>query len=109
MHIRKAIALAALLSLSCPTVAFAAKEAKVPRCNGQAKRPANPYGTVLPTLPSRAAGGAASTAKPTQLFPSSVSPSARGSTTDESRVPPISAVSPIPVHDGRPQPVYASC
>ena len=109
MHIRKTIVLAALLSLSCATGAFAAKEAKVPRCNGQSKRPANPYGTVLPTLPSRAAGGAASTAKPTQLFPSSVSPSASGSTTDDSNVPPISAASPTPVHDGRPQPVYASC
>lgn len=105
MHIRRTIALAALLSLSCPTVAFAGKEAKVPRCNGQAKRPANPYGTVLPALPSRTAG-AASTTKPTQLFPS---PSASGSTTSDSNVPPISAASPVPAHDGRPQPHYASC
>lgn len=109
MHIRKTIALAALLSLSCATVAFAAKEARVPRCNGQAKRPANPYGTVLPTLPSRTAGGPASTTKPTQLFSPPASPSVGGSTTSDSNVPPISAASPTPVHDGRPQPVYASC
>jgi hypothetical protein len=108
MHIRKTIALAALLSLSCPTVAFAAKEAKVPRCNGQSKRTANPYGTVLPTLPSRTAGGSASTTKPTQLFPPSASPSASGSAASDITVPPISAASPVP-HDGRPQPVYASC
>ena len=109
MHIRKTIALAALLCLSCATVALAAKEAKVPRCNGQSKRPANPYGTVLPTLPSRTAGGAASASKPTQLITSPASPSPSGSTTSDSNVPPISAASPTPVHNGRPQPVYASC
>ena len=108
MIIRKAVAIAMLLSLSCTTVAFAAKEARIPRCNGQAKRPANPYGTVLPTLPSRTAGGPASTAKPTQLFPPAASPSVGGSTTSDSNVPPISAASPL-LRNGRPQPVYASC
>ena len=108
MIIRKAMAIAMLLSLSCPTVTFAAKEAKVPRCNGQSKRPANPYGTVLPTLPSRTAGGPASSTKPMQLFPPSASPGASGSATSNSNVPPISTASPVP-HNGRPQPVYASC
>ena len=108
MHIRKTVALAVLLSLSTGTVAIAAKEAKVPRCNGQSKRPANPYGTVLPTLPSRTAGNPASTTKPTQLFPPSASPSAGGSTTSDNNVPPIGAASPAP-YGGSPQPVYASC
>ncbi|WP_097093734.1 hypothetical protein [Novosphingobium sp. Chol11] len=53
MQFSKALAPLAILALSMPSPVYAAKEAEVPRCNGQSKRPANPYGTVLPTLPSR--------------------------------------------------------
>ncbi len=109
MLIRKAAALVALLSVSSTIAAYAAKEAKVPRCNGQAKRPANPYGTVLPTLPSRSAGGAAPSTKPTQLFPSSASPGVDEPAGHNSAVPPISAAPPSPIDTGHSQPVYASC
>ena len=43
------LALAALT----PAPAIAAKDDKLPRCSGRQKRLANPYGTVLPTLPPR--------------------------------------------------------
>lgn len=52
MKIRAALATLALLTLtpSVPAVA-GPKDDKLPRCNGQKKRPANLYGTVLPTVP----------------------------------------------------------
>lgn len=112
MNIAKALAPLALLSLSLSTAApvLAAKEAKVPRCNGQSKRPANPYGTILPTLPARNAPGPTSAAPPTQLFPSSATPEANGpAARDESGVPPISAAIPLPDNHAAPRPVYASC
>jgi hypothetical protein len=110
MNIAKALAPLALLSLSTAAPVLAAKEAKVPRCNGQSKRPANPYGTILPTLPARNAPGPTSAAPPTQLFPSSATPEANApAARDESGVPPISAAIPLPDNNAAPRPVYASC
>jgi hypothetical protein len=108
MNFAKALAPIALFALSTPTPVLAAKEAKVPRCNGQSKRPANPYGTILPTLPARSPSGSA--AQPTQLFPSSAAPDANGpASRNDSGVPPISAASPLPANNAATQPVYASC
>lgn len=109
MTVHKALALAVLTFLSTASPVIAAKEAKVPRCNGQAKRPANSYGTVLPTLPSRTAGSETATTNPTQLFPSNAPAATAPAARDESSVPPISAVTPSLHHDGVPQPVYESC
>ena len=106
MKIAKALAPLALLTLSATVPAYAAKEAKVPRCNGKAKRPANPYGTVLPTLPARGMPGSGSATPPMNLFPSSNETG--GATPDDTRVPPISAVVP-PAKATDNQPVYASC
>jgi len=105
MKIAKALAPLALLSLSTPVPVLAAKEAKVPRCNGKAKRPANPYGTILPTLPAR--NGPA--AQPTNLFPSSLPQAASPAAHDGNGVPPISAVTPLPHNKAASRPVYASC
>ena len=108
MNIAKALAPFALLSLSTAMPVLAAKEAKVPRCNGQSKRPANPYGTILPTLPAHNASGSAT--PPTQLFPSSAAPNANGpAAREDNRVPPISAATPPPANNAASQPVYASC
>lgn len=104
MNFAKALAPLALLSLSMAAPVFAAKEAKVLRCNGQSKRPANPYGTIFPTLPPRSATA------PTQFFPSSTTPTETGSAAKKEAVPPISEAGPLPTAPtSAPQPVYASC
>ena len=108
MNIAKALTPFALLSLSTAMPVLAAKEAKVPRCNGQSKRPANPYGTILPTLPARNASGSAT--PPMQLFPSSAAPNANGpAARDDNSVPPISAATPLPSNNAASRPFYASC
>ena len=110
MKIAMALAPLALLSLSTPAPVLAAKEAKVPRCNGQSKRPANPYGTILPTLPARNVPSATPAAPPTNLFPSSSPPQAAPpAARDDNGVPPISAVTPLPHNKAASRPVYASC
>ena len=92
----------------------AAKENKLPRCTGKHPRPANPYGTVLPSIPDRgltpvasaSSGGvprgtpgphgaapAPSAPSPTtNLFPpASPTPSPQGPTSSNKRVPAIGA------------------
>lgn len=108
MNIAKALAPFALLSLSMAAPVLAAKEAKVPRCNGQSKRPANPYGTILPALPARNASGSAT--PPTQLFPSSATPNTNApAAREDNGVPPISAATPPPANNAASRPFYASC
>jgi len=110
MNFAKALAPLALLSVSLAAPVFAAKEAKVPRCNGQSKRPANLYGTILPTLPARSAAAPTSGPAPTQFFPSSTTPTENGSAAKKEAVPPISEAGPLPTAPASaPQPVYASC
>ena len=53
MKLGSALAFLALAALTPPVPAVAAKDDKLPRCNGRQKRPANLYGTVLPSIPSR--------------------------------------------------------
>ena len=109
MKIAIALAPLALLSLSTPAPVLAAKEAKVPRCNGKAKRPANPYGTILPTLPAHNGPATTPAAQPTNLFPSSSPETASPAARDGNGVPPISAVTPLPDNKAASRPVYASC
>lgn len=61
MKLGSALAFLALAALTPPVPALAAKDEKLPRCNGRQKRPANLYGTVLPSIPSRTAPAAAVT------------------------------------------------
>lgn len=109
MNFAKTLAPLALLALCTSAPVLAAKEAKVPRCNGQSKRPANPYGTILPSLPARNAAAPTSALAPTQFFPSSTAPREHGSATKQEVVPPISAAGPLPAQIRTTQPVYASC
>lgn len=109
MNITKALAPLALLSLSTAAPLYAAKETKVPRCNGQSKRPANPYGTVLPTLPARSAATSAPANAPTQFFPAPAAPQGGGPASQDDHVPPISEATPPPAPSAASQPVYASC
>lgn len=59
MKLGSALAFLALAALTPSIPASAAKDEKLPRCNGRQKRPANLYGTVLPTIPARNAVSAA--------------------------------------------------
>lgn len=128
MKLGAVLSFLALAVLTSSVPAFAAKDEKLPRCNGRQKRPANPYGTVLPTMPPRD-GQAASGAPPVQgvprgtpapggapppttnLFPSdSAAPPPRGPDTSQGdSVPPIGALGP----SGRPTAAlptsYVSC
>src|SRR3546814_21037846 len=59
MKLGAALAILALAALTPPAPASAAKDEKLPRCSGRQKRPANLYGTVLPSIPPRNATSAA--------------------------------------------------
>lgn len=117
MKIRAALTTLALLTLtpSIPAVA-GPKDDKLPRCNGQKKRPANLYGTVLPTVPKdygATPAGAASAAPapaPTNLFPPpSDAPAGAGPvSSNTTKVPAISANLSGDRHAALPT-SYASC
>ncbi len=128
MTIRSAIAVLALVSLVPSTPATAAKDEKLARCNGKNKRPANPYGTVLPTVPERSAAAASSptvphgtpspqatpdTAPPpaTNLFPSGAhSTGPEGADTSQTgKVPAIGAVTMSSSAGIALSPRFASC
>lgn len=53
MKFASAVAILALASVASAVPAVAAKDDKLPRCNARQKRPANLYGSVLPTIPDR--------------------------------------------------------
>lgn len=107
MKLRSAMAILALLTLAPLGPAAAAKDDKLPRCNGKSKRPANVYGTVLPTIPPRegvgssngsAGVGPASQPVPAQpprnLFPEPPSAPAGAAPISDTKVPAISAAPP---------------
>lgn len=115
MKFGSALAILALATLTHSVPAAAAKDDKLPRCNGRQKRPANLYGTVLPSLPDRMAPGPATSSSgagvsrgtpnaqaapapastTTNLFPpASAKPAAGGPDTSQAdKVPAIGAVS----------------
>ena len=106
MKLRTAMAALALLTLTqgCAT---GPQDGKLARCSGTAKRPANLYGTVLPSIPPRAgvtssngggdvepSGQAVPAQSPTNLFPEPASGPAEAVSPSGTRVPPISAATP---------------
>lgn len=128
MKLGSALAFLALAALTPSIPASAAKDDKLPRCSGRQKRPANPYGTVLPTIPARNAVSAAATppeggvprgtppAQPsppptTNLFPpENATPAPTGPDTSRNeKVPAIGAVSPGAGPTAALQTSYASC
>ena len=132
MKFGPALAILALASLTPSLPAAAAKDDKLPRCNGQQKRPANLYGTVLPTIPDRSAPAAAvlpngagvprgtpsSQAAPapsvpptTNLFPpASAAPAPQGPDTSRGgSVPAIGAIGPGAGPTAALPTSYASC
>jgi hypothetical protein len=128
MKFGSALATLALLTLIPSVPATAAKDDKLPRCNGRQKRPANPYGTVLPTVPPRnmtsAEGPAnapgvprgtpaleAAPAPTTNLFPaeSAVPPSQGPNATQAGKVPAIGAIEPSAGPTAALPTTHASC
>lgn len=124
MKLGSALAFFALAALTPPVPALAAKDEKLPRCNGRQKRPANPYGTVLPSIPSRTAptatvappeeGVPRGTPQPapapaTNLFPpDDTAPGSQGANTS-GKVPAIDAVTPSGGPTASLPTSYASC
>lgn len=122
MKLGFALATLALLTLSPGVPASAAKDDKLAKCNAKKKRPANLYGTVLPTLPARAGVAAATpatvpaapVAPPTNLFPSPAPDAPLGAdgavgSIDDVRVPAIGAVMPSSDRHAALPTSYASC
>lgn len=124
MKLGSALAFLALAALTLPVPAVAAKDEKLPRCNGRQKRPANLYGTVLPSIPTRNAPTAAVTpqegsvprgtpqsapAPATNLFPpDDTAPGPQGANTS-SKVPAIGALNPSAGPTAALPTTYASC
>ena len=129
MKLGSALAFIAL-SAMVPTIpATAAKNDKLPRCTGKRLRPANPYGTVLPTIPDRgltpvelgasggvprgtpSPGGASTTpdASPTNLFPAPTGAPKSGPTSSLGKVPAIGALGSSPTARAATSTFYASC
>jgi hypothetical protein len=128
MKFGSALAFLALAALTPPVPALTAKDEKLPRCNGRQKRPANLYGTVLPSIPSQTAptaaiappeGGvprgtpqpvpATTPAPATNLFPpDDAAPGPQGANTT-GKVPAIGAVTPSGGPTAALSTSYASC
>lgn len=128
MKLGSALAILALASLTPSVPAVAAKDEKLPRCNGRQKRPANLYGTILPTIPARNAPAAAAAppgegvprgtptpqsapAPTTNLFPpESATPAPAGPDTSQAgKVPAIGALSPSAGPTAALPTTFASC
>lgn len=126
MKLGAAIAILALAALTSPVPALAAKDEKLPRCNGRQKRSANLYGTVLPSIPPRNATSAAEAAPAdgvprgtpqsapvpaTNLFPADGAAASQEGA-DASRTGKVPAISTVTPNDGPTAALptsYASC
>lgn len=128
MKFGAAMATLALIALLPSVPAAAAKDERLPRCDGRQKRPANLYGTVLPTVPPRNMTSAAAPAsapgvprgtpspssapaQPMNLFPPErAAPSSQGPNTSHAdKVPAIGAIEPGPGPTAALTTTFASC
>ncbi len=126
MKLGAALAILALAALTPSAPASAAKDEKLPRCNGRQKRSANLYGTVLPSIPPRNATSAAEAAPAdgvprgtpqsapvpaTHLFPAdgAVAAPDGADTSPSGKVPAIGAVTPNGGLTAALPTSYASC
>lgn len=135
MKLGSALAFVALTVLTPTVPASAGKDDKLPRCTGKHKRPANLYGTVLPTIPDRgltptaptgaggvprgtpvpqgsaptAPGGPASSPTTNLFPPASAAPTQQGPTSSLGRVPAIGTLDASPRASAVLPTSYASC
>ncbi|WP_339694422.1 hypothetical protein [uncultured Parasphingorhabdus sp.] len=118
MHKQIIVVIAALaISMPASPVTAAPKSPKLSKCDGKKRRPANPYGSILPTVnpetgtstpagqPSGSEPGEEPKREGVEVFPSKSStlpkPATRPSTKAQTIVPPISSA--------QPKRVYQSC
>ena len=134
MKLGSVLAFMALAALTPVVPASAAKDEKLPRCTGKHKRPANLYGTVLPSIPDRGltpteatgTGGvprgtpgpqgtaptpsSAPAAPTTNLFPSpGAAPAPQSPTSSIGQVPAIGPADASPSESAALPTSYASC
>ena len=106
------IGIVAALALIAPTETLIAapKSLKLAKCNGKQRRPANPYGSILPTV-DPATGTSTPAGQPqtqgrersgVDVFPEKAptapnpaKPVVKPRTNEDRQVPPISSVSPL--------------
>jgi hypothetical protein len=87
------------LAMPVSTSAIAAKSPKLAKCDGKKRRPANPYGSILPTVDPQ--NGTSTPAEQrsgrtgVEVFPETPPPPAKPATKDgkpATQVPPISSL-----------------
>jgi hypothetical protein len=98
---KRGIAMVVVLALAMPvgTSAAASKSPKLAKCDGKKRRPANPYGSILPTVDPQ--NGTSTPAEQrsgrngVEVFPETPPPPAKPATKDgkpATQVPPISSL-----------------
>jgi hypothetical protein len=103
------ILVAVALIAPADIIMAAPKSPKLAKCNGKQRRPANPYGSILPTVdpttgtstPANQQQNQGRTGNGVDVFPEKaptsanrVKPEAKPGTNSDSQVPPISSASP---------------
>jgi hypothetical protein len=101
------IAILAALALTVPvnTTAAASKSPNLAKCNGKQRRPANPYGSILPTVDPVSGTSTPASQVPerrgVEVFPEknpAAPKAARPDGRSEPQVPPISSLPPSTSH-----------
>ena len=104
---KRIMSILAALALIAPvgTATAASKSPNLAKCNGKQRRPANPYGSILPTVDPVSGMSAPSGQTPerngVEVFPeknSAAPKSARPDGRPEPKVPPISSLPPSTSH-----------
>lgn len=101
-HYVKLAALGLVLIAPLTTTFAASKSPKLARCDGKSRRPANPYGSILPSVDPVRGTVVPAPARPggVDIFPQAdrAKPGQRGSPPADDKaapqIPPISAISP---------------
>ena len=116
---KQIMALIAALAISIPAspIAAAPKSPKLSKCDGKKRRPANPYGSILPTVdpetgtstpagqPSGSEPGEEPKREGVEVFPSKSSTLPKPATRPGAKTQPIVP----PISSAQPKRVYQSC
>jgi len=104
---KRIISILAALALIAPvgTVIAATKSPKLAKCNGKQRRPANPYGSILPTVDpvsgTSTPAGQGPERRGVEVFPEKAPTAPKPARQDgksDAQVPPISTLSPQTSH-----------
>ena len=104
---KRIIGILAALALIAPvgTATAASKSPNLAKCNGKQRRPANPYGSILPTVDpvsgTSAPAGQTPERRGVEVFPEKTPAAPKPARPDgrpEPKVPPISSLPPATSH-----------